>query len=675
MANSKNFDIAFRLGAKIQSSLGSAFNVANKNMTNMNKKIKDSQRQSNIAQTSMNKLGGAIKGVAAAAAAYAGISAMKAFASESVELAKAQIEVETKLEAVLKNVKSVQKQGPEAYKKVKTELMGVASELQNVGVIGDEVTIAGMQQLATFQLGQKEIEKLSGGMLDLLAQQKGLNATQQDAVNIGNMIGKVMNGQVGALSRVGISFTKAQEKALKTGDATQRAAVLAEVLQQNVGGVNKALAQTDQGKIQQMNNSWGDMKEEVGKKILPIQAKFAGWFTKKIPTIQNLLTGMLDKVSLGFDFIGKIANKISPYIDGLVNAFEPIKKVVMPILLQSGKVIKDVWITRFNEAKNVVSNVINQLRELSPFFSDLGSRISKGFSSMLPMIQHLVSRIDGAIKNLIPIFTNVFSFIAKNVMPLVTNALSFLVDTVIPLAVNTISMWIPKIVTVFQNLWFLLQPIISGLVTTIQFAFPLIKDIIMIAIHTVIGIVSGLMDSLNGIILFVTGVFTGNWSKAWEGVREIFGGIFSSLVSLVKSPMNAVIAVVNQAIRGINSINIDIPDWVPKYGGQSFGLKIPEIPMLAKGGITTGPTLAMIGEGAEQEVVLPLSKLNNLLNGKGTNGNSGGDSEPTILYNPQINVQGNADEGVIQKAMGASFNEFKRFMARYESEKKRLRLN
>ena len=182
---------------------------------------------------------------AVSAAAAAGLTALF---SGSTELAKAQIEAETKLEAVLGNVASIQARGAGAAAQAKEKLMGVASELQQIGVIGDEVTLAGMQQLATFQLSEKEITTLAGGMTDLLAQQKGLNASQEDAVAIGNMIGKVMQGQTSALSRVGITFTEAQEQALKMGNAEQRAAVLAEILQQNVGGVNAALAQTDQGK-------------------------------------------------------------------------------------------------------------------------------------------------------------------------------------------------------------------------------------------------------------------------------------------------------------------------------------------------------------------------------------------------------------------------------------------
>lgn len=111
-----------------------------------------------------------------------------------LEMGQAQVEAETKLEAILKNVTSIQAVSAEHYKTVRKELSAYASELQNLGVVGDEVTLAGMQQLATFQLNGEQIKMLSGGMLDLLVQQKGMNATQQDAVGIANMIGKAMTG-------------------------------------------------------------------------------------------------------------------------------------------------------------------------------------------------------------------------------------------------------------------------------------------------------------------------------------------------------------------------------------------------------------------------------------------------------------------------------------------------
>lgn len=134
------------------------------------------------------------------------IVGIKNFADEAIEKANAQVAAETKLVTILNNVKAIQEQGAGAADRAAKSLEAYASQLQTVGVVGDEVTIAGMAQLGTFQMTEEQIKTVSRGMLDLLVNQKGLNATQEDAVNVANMIGKVMMGNVGALQRVGISL-------------------------------------------------------------------------------------------------------------------------------------------------------------------------------------------------------------------------------------------------------------------------------------------------------------------------------------------------------------------------------------------------------------------------------------------------------------------------------------
>lgn len=140
----------------------------------------------------------------------------------------------------------------------------LCSEQQKLGVIGDEVQLAGAQELATYlELGDS-LKTLIPVLNDMNAQQYGLEATTESSVTIATMLGKVMNGQVGALSRYGYSFDEVQEKVLKFGTESERAAVLAEVVSQSVGGMNQALAQTESGKQQQLANALGDVKEKLG---------------------------------------------------------------------------------------------------------------------------------------------------------------------------------------------------------------------------------------------------------------------------------------------------------------------------------------------------------------------------------------------------------------------------
>ena len=194
-------------------------------------------------------------------------------------------------------------------------------------------------------------------------------------------------------------------------------------------------------------------------------------------------------------------------------------------------------------------------------------------------------------------------------------------------------------------------------------AFQRITGVVSTTVGTISSLISSAMKILGGICDFVTGVFTGNWSKAWEGVRSIFAGIWGKFTAIVKAPINTIISLVNSVIGGINSISFDVPSWVPKIGGDHIGFDIATIPMLAKGGIVTKPTLAMVGEGREPEVASPLSKLKNLAIGGG----------PGIVFSPVINVSGGGNvKAQVIEAMRLSYEEFKSMMQRYERERQRL---
>lgn len=151
--------------------------------------------------------------------------------------------------------------------------------------------------------------------------------------------------------------------------------------------------------------------------------------------------------------------------------------------------------------------------------------------------------------------------------------------------------------------------------------------------------VSELWGKFSEFVGNVQGKFVSAWSSAWGKVKSIFSGVFDSLVGIAKTPLNSVISLINGAIGAINGISVDIPDWVPKFGGQTFGVNLPKIPQLAEGGIATRSTLANIGEGGEPEAVIPLSKLSNMLGARG--GMGGG---ITVNFSPVINVSGGSGD-------------------------------
>lgn len=119
----------------------------------------------------------------------------------------------------------------------------------------------------------------------------------------------------------------------------------------------------------------------------------------------------------------------------------------------------------------------------------------------------------------------------------------------------------------------------------------------------------GLKTAIEGVFKVFKGIFTGDMKTVLEGFKQIFKGVFDALWSIAKAPLNLIIKGINSLIRGANKIHFDIPDWVPGFGGKKFGFNIQQIPLLAKGGVISQPTTAIIGE-AGREAVVPLE--NNL---------------------------------------------------------------
>lgn len=164
-----------------------------------------------------------------------------------------------------------------------------------------------------------------------------------------------------------------------------------------------------------------------------------------------------------------------------------------------------------------------------------------------------------------------------------------------------------------QEFWTLIKPLLNAL-------GQLFKTVFLVRLGAFVGgaiglfgsliksagdIVSGLVTAFGGIIDFISGVFTGNWRKAWNGVKNIFGGIFSSLLALVKTPMNAVISLINGAIAGINKLGVKIPKWVPGLGGKKIAFNIPTIPMLYKGTDNWAGGPAMVHDKGAEIIDLP----------------------------------------------------------------------
>lgn len=312
------------------------------------KSVKNMDRQLEKAGNQVKAFGNRVKAGMKTVAKWGaiGFGALTAgavlFAKQSIDAAKDQVRIEKLLETTMKRTSNASKEQIQAIK-------DEASALQNVGIVGDEVALAGANQLAVYGLRSDQIKKLMPNLNDMIAKEKSLNGTQEDAVAMADVIGKAMNGKTKGLLKYGVSLTAAEEKLFKTMKQEQRMEFISKKLNKSIGGTNKALRETDEGKIVAAKNAWGDMKEELGKKLLPYLGKFAEWFETKIPDIQNFILGIADKIQ-------ELVTKAEPYIEKIKDMFGKIFEKVKPALEETWQILSDAGTVAIDIAQDIINN-------------------------------------------------------------------------------------------------------------------------------------------------------------------------------------------------------------------------------------------------------------------------------------------------------------------------------
>lgn len=542
------------------------------------------------------------------------IAGIKSFADESIEKANAQIAAETKLVTILNNVKDIQSQGAGAAERAAKSLQNYASQLQTVGVVGDEVTIAGMAQLGTFQMTEEQIKKVSGGMLDLLVNQKGLNATQEDAVNVANMIGKVMMGNVGALQRVGISLDDYQKQIIKTGTADERAAMIAEVLAQNVGGVNEAMRKTDAGQAAAIMNDYGDMQEEVGKKLVKMRTKLMNAFAVLTTPIGKALEPVLDSLTAKFEemlptirqFATNLAAQLPGIVENIASSIEFLAthfQDFMELVKNVGPIIAGIA-TGF-AAFNIITGIIGKVAMLQKLFS--GIKLAGGIVQFAAMLNPI-----GLVAAAIGVLAVAFYSLYTQSEPF-RNAVNRLGTRLFTLAEIMASVLAP----VMEAQW--------GLITSVVGA----------AVDVIGTILGDIIDVIASIIEFIVNVFTGNWEGAWNNVVEIFSGIFTGLKDIAMAPLDFILGMIDRIASKISSIKL------PSIGGGGAG-ESPDHNALGTSFFRGGPTyvnenggeLITLPSGSQ---IMPHQELLQLVN------NGGGGGRVTVNLTVQGNVIGNRE--------------------------------
>lgn len=310
---------------------------------------------------------------------------------------------ETQLETIMR-------QRMDATDEMIDSVKQLASEQQKLGVIGDEVQLSGAQQLATFLNEAESIKTLLPAMNNLLAQQKALKATGQDAVNIGNLMGKAMQGQTAALRRVGITFDEAQERVMKYGTEAQRAAMMAEIITANVGEMNAALAKTPTGSLKQTENWLGDLKETMGSFVVSIQPvlTFAASTTTAVTGATKLYKAvamlLVGTKNWGINLIS--TKKVLKETEVGVASLDKTEKAATVTTRSFGVALKGLAITtgigvamvalvaiisHLTDTADEAAEELDELKDASKAYADAAGEIKQGIDNEILSLRELIA--------------------------------------------------------------------------------------------------------------------------------------------------------------------------------------------------------------------------------------------------------------------------------------------
>lgn len=516
----------------------------------------------------------------------------------------------------------------------KVQVLADAFKNLMTGIFGAQQSSGGMQAVADAAV---TAESATGSMADN-TDSTAKSAKKAQAYMAGfDEINKVSkpdaSGAEGASGAAGIGIAPAsiaeseKEVSDSTGGMIGKLKAFSQYLQSKFAPTFQTVWENLKNPVNDFRKNIGQVFSDIGQLATPVWSYFDGSFVPMLQqfvlTAGNVLAGLLDSFNTVFSDIWSKA--VYPNIQLFIT-------VILPIVTDFVTRCLDAFSVLFDEVKKIFDRIWSEgvapaLDLITSIWLDAWDTIKSAYDKWAaPIFENLKE----AFRKTGEILQNVWESILKpiwdtfmqvvdelwtnHLQPLLANFLDF-VGELANGALEIYNKFIAPIVNWFTTVFGpIISDAISGLIKTVG-GF----------IGNIVDAASGIITALKGIIQFITGIFTGNWKKAWEGIKNIFKGVFDALVNIVKMPINAIIGIINGMIRGIvsgvnaviraiNSIGFDMPDWL---GGGHVGFNIkeftaPQIPMLAQGGFVKAntPRLAMIGDNPRYgEIVAPENKM------------------------------------------------------------------
>lgn len=516
---------------------------------------------------------------------------------------------------------------------------------------------------------------------------------------LGNIIGGVGKGIGGVLSPVG-SFIGSGFKGLGQGYVD---------LAKYIGGgiANSKAGQFIGGAAKGVGSVAGTAIQGIGGAI-GMGTDLLGGVFGTLTTAAAPITGIFSSIISGALPIVGVISSIIAVVSILGDNLDGIRNIIQNVFGQQGVMIFDTFIEKIQGIGDFINSLfgdglINLMAPLKETITGMfGKDAGAAFGGLVGILQSVMNVIQ-----------QIVDFSITYVKPIIEGVINFIVNDALPLVLQTITNCAPTVSQIITQVGTLIMRVATIIAQAIQFAWPFIQQILtavmqfasaalpqlLMAVSAIATNISGYIDAIvqvfNGLIEFLTGVFTGNWEQAWQGVCDIFGGIFDALVELAKMPLNAVIGLINGVFAGINSIiggGITIPEWVPVIGGGTFQMSFPELPYLARGGFTNGPSIA--GEAGTEAVISFQRGVRNqniatwMQAGKMLGmdalarpqeveladvGEAYSYTGGAVTFSPQITITGNADDGVMDRAIARMQSEFETWYRQMVRREQRTR--
>ena len=377
---------------------------------------------------------------------------------------------------------------------------------------------------------------------------------------------------------------------------------------------------------------------KIGNLFSGIGGAAGGLFSKAFSGIGGLATGAAGKVTgifaragskIAAGPLGKIGGVVGKGFSKLTTMIAPLQKLggailgpfggiagkILPVVGVIGLIIAAVQIFRdhlddiragvekvFGPAgvavfDNIVGVITNIGDTIKGIFSDGNLASAREFINgifgeqgvaVFDTFVSIMQTVGGVIGQFI-------SFIDTSVKPIIEELFAFIVTTVLPQIAQTFVEWGPTITGVIQSIWEIFQTVATAVMGIIQALMPTIQALIGTYLEAIRSVIGGVLTAIQGLLNVFAGIFTGDWSRVWEGVKGIFSGVWEAIKGIAKGAMNGIIDIINGLIGGLNKLKI--PDWVPGVGGK--GINIPLIPKFAKGTPRTPDTFIAGEKGAE----------------------------------------------------------------------------